>query len=189
METLCQVCKERPASAHLWESLEDGSTRALHICLHCIQELGLDLRENPPPIDAIVPPKTDPGSGLHQALSDEVKQGLHQQELACPHCGLSWSDYRTQKRLGCAHDYEVFRSRLEPLIQESHGNLQHRGRRPHEGQDERLRLKAARRTEMERRLKEAIAREDFEAAAIIRDELRRLSDIFDSHGDNPREEH
>ena len=30
-------------------------------------------------------------------------------DLTCPHCGIKFMEFRAQGRLGCPHDYEVFR--------------------------------------------------------------------------------
>ncbi len=86
--------------------------------------------------------------------------------LACPDCGLKFMEFRSRGRLGCPNDYDVFARGLSPLIQRTHGATRHVGKvaRRQPGASRRLRLRT--------RLREAIAREDYEQAARIRDQLR-----------------
>jgi protein arginine kinase activator len=75
-------------------------------------------------------------------------------------------EVRARGRLGCPNDYGVFARGLLPLVQRAHGATRHVGkvarRRP--AVSERLRLRS--------RLREAIAREHYEQAALLRDQLR-----------------
>jgi protein arginine kinase activator len=75
-------------------------------------------------------------------------------------------EYRAGGRLGCPQDYRVFSAGLLPLLQRYHGATRHVGKaaRRAEGAEHRLRLRT--------RLREAIAREDYEEAARLRDQLR-----------------
>jgi len=153
----CQRCPE-DASVHLVETVE-GRRRELHLCDACAREAGL------------APPKVpDP------EVLDDVVQGLivaHVGELvgelarkACPICGLRFMEFRADGRLGCPNDYSVFAAGLQPLLRRNHGASRHVGkvprRRPASG--DRLALRA--------RLREAVAREDYEEAARLRDQLR-----------------
>jgi protein arginine kinase activator len=75
-------------------------------------------------------------------------------------------EFRAEGRLGCPQDYRVFSAGLLPLLQRYHGATRHVGkvaRRP-EGATQRLRLRT--------KLRAAIAREDYEEAARLRDRLR-----------------
>ena len=76
-------------------------------------------------------------------------------------------------RLGCAHCYEAFKKPLEGLLLKLHGNLQHTGRIPGG-----LKSDASIRYHMEQlkqELVKAIAAEEYERAAQIRDQVRALS--------------
>ena len=77
-------------------------------------------------------------------------------------------EYRTRGRLGCPADYQVFARGLLPLLGRSHGATRHVGKtpgRPTEAADRhRLRLRSD--------FRAAIAREDYEMAASLRDQLR-----------------
>ncbi|HEX8203401.1 MAG TPA: UvrB/UvrC motif-containing protein, partial [Isosphaeraceae bacterium] len=81
--------------------------------------------------------------------------------------GLKFMQFRSAGRLGCPNDYEVFASGLSPLLLRAHGATRHVGKAPRRrpGPTSRLRLRA--------QLRDAVAREDYETAARLRDQLRQ----------------
>ncbi len=79
----------------------------------------------------------------------------------CPACGFSIEDYRRTSRLGCPSCYSVFAREFDGMPTTSADTP--------EGQDTSTREK------LERQLREAVAREDYESAARLRDELKTLS--------------
>jgi protein arginine kinase activator len=154
---ICQRCKNE-ASVHLTERVA-GKRRELHLCLTCAKKAGLALPEAPPnlALDAVV-------QSLILAHVGELVGELA--ELACPDCGIKYMEFRAGGRLGCPQDYRVFGRGLLPVILRVHGATRHvgKGARQRPGAQERLRLRSF--------LREAVAREDYEEAARIRDQLR-----------------
>ncbi len=153
----CQRC-QKEASVHLTERIK-GQRRELHLCQTCARKAGLSLPESPPnlALDAVV-------QGLIVAHVGELVGELA--ELTCPDCGIKFMEFRAGGRLGCPQDYRVFAAGLVPLVQRYHGTTRHVGKaaRRRAGGGHRLRLRT--------RLREAIAREDYEEAARLRDQLR-----------------
>jgi protein arginine kinase activator len=156
----CQRCS-REASVHLSETV-DGHRRELHLCGPCARKAGL------------TPPDPPPNAALEAIVDHLIVQHVGELvgELArtsCPLCGLKFMDFRTGGRLGCPNDYEAFTPGLLPLLRAAHGASRHVGKIPRKrtppSHSPRLRLRA--------RLREAIAREDYELAATIRDQLRQ----------------
>jgi protein arginine kinase activator len=93
-------------------------------------------------------------------------------KLTCPHCGITFKDFRSTGRLGCPQDYEVFKNQLVPLLDNIHGEMKHAGkspRRKYQGKQSASILGGLR-----RQLQGAIAREDYELAAQLRDKIRGL---------------
>jgi protein arginine kinase activator len=92
-------------------------------------------------------------------------------QRTCPHCGITYREFRQKGRLGCPHDYDFFAIELEPLLYNIHGKKEHLGKRPQEGartaqqQTELVRLK--------REMQAAVEREDYELAARLRDQIRK----------------
>jgi protein arginine kinase activator len=162
----CQRCQDE-ASVHLTESV-DGQLREVHLCGRCAREAGVvTAASGTPPdlgLDAVL-------QGLIVAHVGELVGELAQ--CACPDCGLRFMEFRATGRLGCPADYEVFGRGLLPLLRRTHGATRHVGKAPARGAARpeargdstgRLRLRA--------RLRKAIAREDYEEAARLRDQLR-----------------
>jgi protein arginine kinase activator len=154
---ICQRCDEE-ASVHLTE-LIDGRPHEFHLCAPCARKAGLSLPESPPELalDAVV-------QGLIVAHVGELVGELA--NLKCPECGLKFMEFRARGRLGCPNDYGVFARGLLPLVQRAHGATRHVGKvaRRRRAVSERLRLRS--------RLREAIAHENYEQAALLRDQLR-----------------
>jgi protein arginine kinase activator len=92
--------------------------------------------------------------------------------MVCPECGIPYAHFRAQGRLGCPHDYEAFRSLLEPLLERLQNNAaRHQGKVPRRHL---RRMRAARRAELEARLRTAVTAERYEEAVALRDEIRGL---------------
>jgi protein arginine kinase activator len=153
----CQRCPDE-ATVHLTETVA-GRRRELHLCAACARKAGLVPADAPPALalDAVV-------QGLIVAHVGELVGELA--GLTCPDCGLKFMEYRAEGRLGCPNDYAVFARGLLPLVQRAHGATRHVGKvaRPRPAAAGRLRLRT--------RLRGAVAREDYEEAARIRDLLR-----------------
>ena len=155
----CERCT-RDASVHLTDSV-DGRRREIHLCRSCARAAGVTLPEAPPKL------------GLDQVVQKLIVAHVGElvgelAELACPDCGLRFMEFRTSGRLGCPTDYLVFARGMLPLLGRSQPATRHVGkapRRPAVASD-RPRLK------MRSDFRAAIAREDYERAATLRDLLR-----------------
>jgi protein arginine kinase activator len=85
---------------------------------------------------------------------------------------MTFEEFRSSGRLGCPHDYEVFREELRPLLDNIHGSLRHVGKVPR-----RLPADTRRQTQLiqlRQELQQMIAIEDYERAARIRDQIEAL---------------
>ena len=112
----------------------------------------------------------------------------------CSHCGLRYSDFERTGKLGCAGCYQDFQKELSPMLQRIHGCTQHIGRIPddfhpsqqtndepsteseNENAQELLTSQAVERQleALRQKMEEAVAVENFEAAAQYRDEIRAI---------------
>lgn len=157
---LCQCCGKNPATIHITD-IKDETKRELHICESCATEQGIGTGA------AIVP----------DVLVDLIQGGMGQVEpavtLLCPHCGVTFDDFRTKGRFGCPRDYEVFEEALNPLLDKIHGSHRHTGRLPRGRRTVDTDL-ADRLLRLRRELQEAIRKEDYENAARIRDTIRGI---------------
>ncbi|HEV3165802.1 MAG TPA: UvrB/UvrC motif-containing protein [Isosphaeraceae bacterium] len=144
---------------HLTETV-DGHRRELHLCLPCARKAGVVVAESEPQLalDAVL-------QSLIVKNVGELVGTLA--ELACPVCGLKFMQFRADGRLGCPHDYEVFHRGLVPVLQRVHEATRHVGKQPGRRRSGTARL------QLRAELREAVAREDYEQAAKLRDRLRQ----------------
>ena len=85
------------------------------------------------------------------------------------------AQFREQSLLGCADCYKAFETPLAPLLERAHeSGTHHVGKMPRRaGSGEQ---RQALLTRMRKRLAEAVAGEDYELAARLRDEIRRYEE-------------
>ena len=158
----CEKCGKNPAVIHLTQIVENEmSTR--HLCDSCAADMGLDSGES-----AETAPLTDflaqMGKGL--AVGSGTAVG------ACEFCGLSMNDFKRTGRLGCPHCYAHFDQHLRGLLRKLHGGTQHMGK-VYLPPDPRATDRTARVASLRRSLSRAVESEDFERAAVLRDQIRR----------------
>lgn len=84
----------------------------------------------------------------------------------CPVCHFSLEDFRRTGRLGCPDCYTVFASELE-----TRNNTPSEAAPPCSGDGA---SPALQRTQLEQQLRNAIDKEDYETAALLRDKLKTL---------------
>lgn len=92
-------------------------------------------------------------------------------ERACLGCGLTPTDFKETGRLGCPKCYETFEGKLEPVIKKLHKGDKHIGKTPGSKPRE---FSAEELEELKQRLTEYVIREDYEMAAVVRDQIREL---------------
>lgn len=156
---ICQQC-DLEASVHLTETV-NGTTREVHLCSSCARRSGVLVSQPPPELGLEAVVQTLIINHVGELVGELAR-------LRCGLCGLKFMEFRTGGRLGCPHDYELFRSGLLPIVLRSHGATRHVGKRPRRRDPEanpRLSLRA--------KLRQAISGEDYEQAALLRDQLRR----------------
>jgi protein arginine kinase activator len=154
----CERCSN-PATVHLTEIVE-LQKKELHLCQSCAESQNL-LQKQELNLPAIL--QTLIGHHLGRE-TDELAR------LTCPACGIKYMEFRAAGRLGCPHDYEVFRTGLEPLLQRIHRAIRHHGKTP-----TRILPAAslAETVELRRRMQTAVDAEQYEEAARLQALLRQ----------------
>jgi protein arginine kinase activator len=150
----CQQCGQ-PATVHLTD-IVNKQKRETHLCEACARQH--DLLPDGPAAELNLTALVQLIVGTPSAA------GL---TLNCPGCGLTYPAFRADGRLGCPDDYDAFRPALEPLLDRIHRSVRHAGKAPRA---------AARRATLEQlrgELVAAVAAEDYESAATLRDRLRQ----------------
>jgi protein arginine kinase activator len=155
----CQFCS-KPATVHLTD-LVNKVKKEMHLCQECAEAQHL-IKHKELNLPAILQSLIGQHLGVQ---SDELAR------LSCPACGIKYMEFRAQGRLGCPHDYEVFRSGLGALLNRIHRSTRHLGKTPrHRGPDPERLIEIA---QLRRQLQSAVDAEAYEEAARIRDLLRQ----------------
>ncbi len=162
----CRRCS-KPATLHITE-MREGGVHELHLCETCYQEY-LDFSETPEDTEAPETPDSSPEIAI-ELSGDQTLEELDQ--TACPNCGISFREFRSQGRLGCPHDYTEFENELLPLLENIHGETQHCGKLPTRAADSSHRQYELIRLRKE--LQQAVASEEYESAAQLRDAIVSL---------------
>lgn len=160
----CQKCS-KPATIHITEILE-GSPVEFHLCEdHAREQLSSEQPIETPSVGAKAMAKLAKARGKG---TDELDK------QTCPICGTTFREFRSSGRLGCPHDYEVFSSELLPLLENIHGETQHSGKMPkHAPADSQRHTDLIK---LRQSLRKAVADENYEEAARLRDRIRGLEE-------------
>jgi len=98
----------------------------------------------------------------------------------CPMCGCSFADITKTGKAGCGECYETFKQELTPTVIRIHGTANHTGKIP---QNRSLQISAKRKIEeLSKRIKKAIEEQNFEEAAVIRDEINKINNELKETG-------
>ena len=146
---------------HLTEIVNDQMTE-LHLCEACANQKGAQVESHFGLSDLL--------SGLAGFSKTEEPEEVSTK--SCPTCGMTYEDFRKVGRLGCAECYTTFKRNLGSLLKRIHGSPIHLGKSP-----ARLVKPAKAKTELaeiKRKLERAIENEEFEEAANLRDQIRRM---------------
>ena len=170
---LCEKCKKRTATVFYNENL-NGKTRSYSLCGECAAKL----KENGElqDITSMVGSFADPFLDLHENLFGGFF-GIPAPKAVgggkkCPDCGCTYSMIAESGRVGCPTCYTTFSDELSRLIRSIHGTTAHTGMVPSRQRAKREREELLEKKKQE--IKEAIQKEDYERAAELRDEVRRI---------------
>ena len=157
---LCESCGEYDANVHLTHVV-NGVAREIHVCEECAAKHGIHVQGAMSLTDLLM--------GIDSLETEE--QGP---EKTCPFCKLALSELKKTSRLGCAVCYEVFSAELKTLLYNMQSGTKHVGKTPFGPAPAAAGPLVA---DLERKLEDAIAREDYETAAGLRDEIRQAKTV------------
>lgn len=157
----CDYCN-KPAVVHE-TTVRSGVAKEIHLCRDCAQKAGVVIPIQPKPTEmlqqfviatAAVPSRKSPRS----------------HKLTCENCGTTFQEFRHTGTLGCPSCYEAFDKELAPMIERAQsGAIHHAGKTPRNG--DKSVDRAAQIGRLLRELNSAVAAEQYERAAELRDRL------------------
>jgi len=165
----CDKC-DRPATHHAVEIVK-GKKIEKHLCDAHAAEEGLAIKAVHAPIGELLTNFVK----MHGGAPAEQGQAKAN-ELVCGECGMTFAQFRESSLLGCPACYKAFEGPLSPLIERAHeGATHHVGKVPRRaGAGETRQVQLQR---MRKRLDLAVATEDYELAARLRDDIQRMEEV------------
>ena len=162
MKKKCDKC-DNPATIHMTEII-GGEKVEKHLCEQCAEAEGITIKANIP---------------ISQLLEDFILQtagdstGLTPADVTCDVCGMTFGEFRERGQFGCPNDYEVFEPMLGQILDGAQdGATRHVGKVPRRAGEGLQKQNAILRLRSE--LREAIKNEQYEQAATLRDEIKKL---------------
>jgi protein arginine kinase activator len=158
----CNLCKKNPATVHLTEIIDDQMNE-LHLCEDCARQKSAAMEQQFGLSDLLAGMVE-----LDKPAAAKEKEAIS--AIKCPHCGLTYADFKKIGRLGCGECYIAFKKYLGPLLKRIHGSIQHTGKSPLKVT--KVLKKKIDLQELRNRLQKAIEDEAFEDAAKLRDQIK-----------------
>lgn len=147
---ICEICNTNKASMHI-EYLPPQKSNGVYLCRDCAEQKNLFV---------LSPQKTS-----------EEKEFAHE-HYVCKNCGLRLADFMKTNTIGCSDCFFYFKTKITDKLNARIGHTDYEGEFPHppiSGPDEIPSI-----YELKQALEDAVAKEEFEFAAQLRDTLNRL---------------
>lgn len=171
---LCDNCGKNEATVRYSENI-NGVKKQMNLCQKCSKELGIDKINFNMPIDF----SSFFGEMLEDFQDTEFMPLYNTKELKCNNCGYTFEDIINKGQFGCANCYDTFQNEIDPIIRKIQGANTHIGRigKISDNKIEETKTKKTQLSKLDKlkeELKDAIKVEDYEKAAILRDEIKEL---------------
>lgn len=158
---LCQKCGKNPATTHI-HSVIGGVVKDISLCSSCAAEQGYSSH----PVGSLA-------SMLSSVFGDVALPGAIKEE-SCSCCGATFREIANTGKAGCPLCYEKFKKELLPYLKRVHGSVQHIGKKP--ARDQLVVSTQDKITEMRKKLSLLVKNENYEEAAVVRDEIKRMEE-------------
>lgn len=169
---LCDICGKSEANVHITR-IVNGAKQELNVCDKCAKEMGdFNINNMGEDFDFSSPFSFQ---NILSGLMDYINHASNSQisyDPVCKSCGMKFSEFRKSGLLGCSECYNNFSSTLMSVIKRVQSNTEHTGKIPQKlGKDI---IEKRRIIELKEQLQKAIASEEYEKAAEIRDMIKGI---------------
>lgn len=169
----CSECKKRPATLHFTQII-NGDKTEVKVCELCAKKKGyMNNAEDAYSLHDLLTGLFNFSSSQIDLQNESVFSEVD--DLECPRCNITFNDFQRIGKFGCADCYEAFKVKLDSVFRRVHsGNTMHNGKIP-----KRKGVKLHTKKEIETyrvELQRLIEQEEFEQAAVIRDEIKKLEE-------------
>lgn len=155
---LCQKCKINNASVKIIRNV-NGDIKEYYLCPSCAEGEGMSL-------GGMIYKDIIPDSFFNILASDSLSGHT------CKTCGLTYLEFKADPKFGCEDCFSSFSKMLPNMIKDIQGAVNHTGKIPKRSGGEILKKKKI--SDIRAELNKAVAEENFELAAKLRDEIRNL---------------
>lgn len=168
----CERCNKNEATVHITRVV-NGDREEHHYCESCATT-----QEN---IDFDTPFAASSFlTSLIESIQSTPIKVNYIKTTTCSKCGMNYGRFKQTGRLGCDECYRAFADKLMPLIKRVQGFERHTGKVLRRASGS---LKLKREIEQLRgELQMALAQEDYEEAAVLRDQIRALEKEYQLEG-------
>ena len=151
---LCEKCGKNPATTYVKRTI-NGLTTEYHLCAACASGVG----------------GFDLGSFWGSLFAEPSARPIAD-TLRCEGCGKTFREIVSSGKAGCPSCYVTFYDRLLPSVQRIHGKTGHVGKVPSALEESVSAEKELR--QLRGQLNQAIAEQEYEKCAALRDRIREL---------------
>ena len=172
---LCEHCNYNEANVK-YTQIVNGEKKEMFLCDKCAKEMGIDTLNFDMPIHL--------SNFFDDILNDYDGTNfstnlLGTQQLKCNQCQMTYEEFRQNGKMGCANCYEAFSDKIEPLIKRLQGSTNHLGRKSKnivepKGIHTNKNTKLEDVEKLKEKIKQLIKEENYEEAAKIRDEIKKI---------------
>lgn len=160
---LCERCKKNEAKVRLIKSV-NGEIKGTWLCDNCARNIG-DLSD----VKTSTWEKISFDKVLNDIFSEILVRDENSVDFVCKSCGTTYQEFIEKNMLGCDKCYYYFKDKLIPIIKRNQNNIEHIGKIPErEGIIIRKKKKIKK---LKTDIEEAIVIENYEKAAVLRDEI------------------
>ncbi|MHC1720097.1 MAG: UvrB/UvrC motif-containing protein [Clostridiaceae bacterium] len=158
---LCERCKKYEATYHITK-IVDSYKQDIHLCEKCAKEFG----------------EISSPFSFQNIISDMMGYITQTSEIEklydprCGNCGTYFSEFKKKGYLGCSECYRSFEEVIDPIIRKVQGNIKHSGKIP--GEKIKIDTRNGELEKLQAMLQKAVEDEEYEKAAVIRDQIKGL---------------
>ncbi len=158
---ICDVCKNKNADISVEQSI-GSNVKHIFLCRDCAKKWGLEM----------FPENLDISITKLLNKYDKNKKNEELNYLSCPYCGKKLSEIQKDKKIGCINCFLCFKSEITNILRKVKTNIKYTGKVQNAVPKEFSQKLSI--LELKQKLQKALNAEEYEQAALLRDELKAL---------------
>ena len=160
----CQNCGMNNANVRYTQVI-NGEKTELFLCDGCANEMNIGMNFDFGMND-VFSSFFDGLTGIKTISIPEITK--------CKSCGLSYDEFSNTGMLGCKDCYNSFSNRLDGILNRIHGSNRHLNLKNKNEVESSAKKEISEIENLKAKLKNCIAKEEYEKAAVLRDKIKKL---------------